>query len=55
LTGRKIALVVLGQSPWPLVQLHIPEIVEAINAAKEGSFVEIAIPLPPRKPFARPN
>jgi len=55
LTGRKIALVVLGQSLWPLVQLHIPEIVEAINAAQEGSFVEIAIPLPPRKPFTRPN
>jgi len=28
---------VLGQSPWPLVQLHIPEIVEAINAAR-GQF-----------------
>ena len=55
LTGRKIALVVLGQSPWPLVQLYIPEIVEALNAAKEGSFVEIAIPLPPKRPFTRPD
>jgi hypothetical protein len=35
LTGRKIALVVLGQSPWPLVRLHIPEIVEAIIAARK--------------------
>jgi hypothetical protein len=34
LTGRKIALVVLGQSPWPLVRLHIPEIVEAINGRR---------------------
>ncbi len=55
LVGRKIAIVVLGQSPWPLVQLHISEIVEAISTAKEGSFVEIAIPLPPKKPFARLN
>jgi hypothetical protein len=55
LTGRKIALVVLGNSPWPLVRLHIPEILEAINAATPGSYVEIEIPLPPKKPFTQLN
>jgi hypothetical protein len=48
LTGRKIALVVLGNSPWPLVRLHIPEILEAVNVAKPGSYVEIEIPLRPK-------
>jgi hypothetical protein len=55
LTSRKIALVVLGNSPWPLVRLHIPEIVKAIKAAKPGSYVEIEIPLLPKKPFAQLN
>jgi hypothetical protein len=55
LTDRKIALVVLGNSPWPLVRLHIPEILEAINTATPGSYVEIEIPLPPKKPFTQLN
>jgi hypothetical protein len=55
LTARKIALVVLGNSPWPLVRQHISEIVQAINAAKPASYAEIEIPLPPKKPFAPAN
>ena len=53
LANRKIALVVLGQSPWHLVQLRIREIVAAINAAVPGSYTEVDIPLPPKKPFTR--
>ena len=53
LSGRKIALVVLGNSPWPVVRLHIAEIVAAVNAATTGSFTEVEIPLPPQKPFTR--
>lgn len=53
LSGRKIALVILGNSPWPLVQLHISEIVDAVNMATPGSYVEVEIPLPPKKPFAK--
>jgi hypothetical protein len=45
--------VVLGNSPWPVVRVHIAEIVAAVNAATTGSFVEVEIPLPPRKPFTR--
>lgn len=44
-------LIVLGRSPWPLVRLHIPEIVAAVNAAAPGSFAEVDIPLPPKEPF----
>jgi hypothetical protein len=53
LSGRKIALVVLGNSPWHLVRLHITEIVAAINTATPGSYVEVEIPLPPKPPFVR--
>lgn len=53
LAPRKISLVLLGQSPWPLVRQHIPAIVAAVNAATPGSFVEVDIPLPPKPPFAR--
>jgi len=53
LSGRKISIVVLGQSPWPLVRQRIPAIVAAVNAATPGGYVEVDIPLPPKKPFAR--
>ena len=45
LTGRKIALIVLANSQWPIVQLHVEKIIEAINACTPGSYTEIAIPL----------
>ena len=51
--GRKISILVLGQSPWPLVRQHIPAILEAVNAATPGSFIEVEIPLPHKKPFMR--
>ena len=51
LSKRQIALVVLGQSPWHLVQLRMSEVVAAINAATPGSYAEVEIPLPPKKPF----
>lgn len=54
-TGRAIALVVLGHSPWPLVRQHIPEIVAAVNAAAPGSYTEVDIPLPHKRPFSHPT
>lgn len=48
LSGRAIAIVVLGHSPWPLVKQHIPEVVAAVNVAAPGSYTEIDIPLPPK-------
>ena len=53
LAGRKISIVVLGQSPWPLVRLHVPAVLAAVNAAAPGSFEEVEIPLPAKKPFVR--
>jgi hypothetical protein len=44
LSGRKIALVVLGQGRWRAISLHIPKVVSAINAATPGSYTEGEIP-----------
>ena len=44
LAGRKISIVVLGNSPWWLVRQHLDEIVAAVNAATPGSYAEVEIP-----------
>jgi hypothetical protein len=44
LTGRKISIVVLGNSPWWLVRQHLDGIVAAVNAATPGSYAEVEIP-----------
>ena len=45
LTGRKIALVVLtGTTKWSHVRLHLDRIATVVDAAKPGSYGEIAIP-----------
>ena len=44
LTGRKIALVVLGNSLWPVVRLHLDAIAAAVNASTPGSYTEVDIP-----------
>ena len=45
LSGRKIALVVLGNQQWPRVQLHLDQITAAVNACTPGSYTEVDIPL----------
>jgi len=45
-TGRKIALVVLGNQQWPLVKLHLEKITSAIEACIPGSYIEVDIPFP---------
>ena len=44
LTGRKIALVILGNSLWPIVRLHLGLIVVAVDGCSPGSYVEVPIP-----------
>jgi|SRR5277367_5065208 len=44
LSGRKIAIVVLGRSRWSVVRPMLAEVDAAINAAAPGSFVEVAVP-----------
>jgi hypothetical protein len=44
LVGRKISIVVLGNSPWWLVRRHLDAIIAAVNSATQGSFAEVDIP-----------
>jgi hypothetical protein len=43
LDHRKIAIIVLGQQQWPKLRLHIQRVIEAIQAAMPGSYVEVEI------------
>ena len=42
--GRKIALVILGNSQWPNVRLYLDRIAAAVNACTPGSYAEVNIP-----------
>jgi len=45
LPGRKIAIVVLGEQQWPRLHTHIRRVIEAVDAATPGSYVEVDIPV----------
>lgn len=53
LKGRAVAIVVIGHSQWPALQGHVQRVVEAVTAAMPGSYIEVDIPLPPKKLFTR--
>ena len=44
LTGRKIAILVLGNSTWRIVRLHLDRIAAAVNLVTSGSYAEVDIP-----------
>ena len=44
LTGRKIAIVILGKGRWRLIKPMLPQIVVVVNAATPGSYTEVDIP-----------
>ena len=44
LKSRKIALVVLEHSQWPMVKLVSADIAAAVNAAGPGSYLEVHVP-----------
>ena len=45
LTGRRIAVVVLGRGRWRLIRNKLREIAAAIATAAPGSFTEVEIPV----------
>lgn len=49
LSGRKLALLVLGSNIWPVVQKHGEAIAAKTSAAEPGSYLFIEMPLPPKK------
>jgi argininosuccinate synthase len=44
LKGRKIALVVLEHSQWPMVKTVAENIAVVVNAAQPGSYAEVEVP-----------
>jgi hypothetical protein len=44
LTGRRIAIVILGNPQRPAVHRHIDLVMDAVNAATPGSYIEVEIP-----------
>jgi hypothetical protein len=44
LKARKISLVVLEHSQWPMVKLVADKVVAAVNTAHPGSYVEVEVP-----------
>jgi hypothetical protein len=44
LTGRKIAIVVLGNSTWRIVRLYLDRIALVVDEAAPGSYSEVEIP-----------
>jgi|SRR4051812_5686400 hypothetical protein len=44
LTGRRIAIIVLGVGRWRLIRNKLAEIAAAVSAAAPGSFTEVEIP-----------
>ena len=53
LSSRVISIVVLGNSQWRIAVNYVEAITAAVDDAKPGSYAEIDIPLPPKKPFTR--
>lgn len=46
LTGRRLALVVLGSNIWPVVRTHGHTIAECVENALPGSYLFLETPLP---------
>jgi hypothetical protein len=44
LTGRKLNILVLTTTSWPRLELHIPQILEAIDQIRPGDYVEVILP-----------
>jgi hypothetical protein len=49
LAARKIAVVILGRQQWPGLQPYIHLVVEAVNAAQPGSYLEVSLPPVPKR------
>lgn len=44
LGARRIAIVVLSTTSWPRIQAAVADVVSAIDASAQGSYVEVLIP-----------
>jgi hypothetical protein len=44
LSGRRLAIVVLGNQQWPQLREHVQLVMDVVNAATPGSYTEVNIP-----------
>ena len=44
LSGRRLAIVVLGNQQWPELRAHVQLVIDVVNAATVGSYTEVNIP-----------
>lgn len=44
LAGRKIGIVVIATTSWPRIQKVVAEVVEAVDSAAAGGYVEVSVP-----------
>ncbi len=44
LADRRIALVVISTTSWPRIQQHVAAVLEALQAATTGAYLEVRIP-----------
>jgi predicted nuclease of predicted toxin-antitoxin system len=44
LRGRKLGILVLTTTSWPRIELHIPQILEAIDQISPGDYLEVILP-----------
>jgi hypothetical protein len=42
LTGRRLAILVLPTTSWPVIQSHVVEVVAAVNELRAGEFRELS-------------
>ncbi|HET6840654.1 MAG TPA: DUF5615 family PIN-like protein [Candidatus Angelobacter sp.] len=49
LSGRKIALVVLGSNLWPIVREHAAVIADTVARSKPGGYAFVEMPVPAKR------
>ena len=54
LKERSIAIIVIAHAQWPGLAPYVERVVDALNAATPGGYIEVEIPLRPKKSFIRP-
>ena len=44
LTGRRLAIIVIGNAQWPVLWLHVQCVVAAVISATASSYTKVDIP-----------
>jgi hypothetical protein len=42
LSGRRLAILVLPTTSWPMIQHHLPRVAAAVNELRPGDFLELS-------------